>query len=205
LINKIGGQVMNIQSSPNPIKRRQFLTKGIVAGSTICFGCSYFLTLAKGQDTQVKKSFRERITENSGMSYEQVFNFAFRDVVIPALIGVSENIGRDKLVEMFKEAADKIWIKKEPQRQFEDNLSQDFWKNVLDIEVLENTEKTRIQKITSCLWAKTFREAGAPELGYAIWCYPDYAMAKSNNMKLERTKSLMLGDDHCYFKYTKET
>jgi len=145
------------------VTKRQFLTNGIVAGSTICFGCSYFLSLAKAQDTQQKKTFKERITENSGMSYEQVFNFAFRDVVIPALIGVSENIGRDKLVEMFKEAADRIWIRKEPQKQFEDNLSQDFWKNVLDIEVLENTEKIRIQKITRCLWSKTFREAGAPE------------------------------------------
>lgn len=196
---------MNKQSLPQTIKRRQFLTKGIVAGSTICCGCSYFLSLAKAQDSQQKKTFKERITENSGMSYEQVFNFAFRDVVIPALIGVSENIGRDKLVEMFKEAADKIWIKKEPQKQFEDNLSQEFWNNVLDFEVLENTEKTRIQKITSCLWAKTFREAGAPELGYAIWCYPDYAMAKSNNRKLERNKTLMLGDDYCYFKTTEET
>lgn len=130
--------------------KRQFLTNGIVAGSTICFGCSYFLSLAKAQDTQQKKTFKERITENSGMSYEQVFNFAFRDVVIPALIGVSENIGRDKLVEMFK-------------------------------------------------------EAGAPELGYAIWCYPDYAMAKSNNRKLERIKTLMFGDDYCYFKTTEET
>ena len=196
---------MNKQSSSKPIKRRQFLTKGIVAGSTFCFGCSYFLSLAKGQDTQINKTFKERIAENSGMSYEQVFNFAFRDVVIPALIGVSEKIGRDKFVEMFKEVADKIWINKEIQKQFEDNITGDFWKNVLDIEVLENTEKTRIQKITNCLWAKTFRGAGAPEIGYALWCYPDYAMAKSDNMKLERTKTLMLGDDHCYFKYTKET
>ena len=195
---------MNKQSSSKPIKRRQFLTKGIVAGSTICFGCSYFLSLAKGQETRVKKTFKERVALNSGMSYEQVFNFAFRDVVIPALIGVSENIGHDKFIEMFKNVADKIWIKKEAQKQFEDNITQDFWENVLDIEVLENTENTRIQKITNCLWAKTFREAGAAEIGYAIWCYPDYAMAKSNNMKLERTKTLMLGDDHCYFKYTKE-
>jgi hypothetical protein len=50
-----------------------------------------------------------------------------------------------------------------------------------------------------------FKEAGAPELGYAIWCYPDYAMAKSNNRKLERIKTLMFGDDYCYFKTTEET
>jgi hypothetical protein len=132
---------MNKQSLPQAIKRRQFLTKGIVAGSTICFGCSYFLSLVKGQDTQQKKTFKEKIAENSGMSYEQVFNFAFRDVVIPALIEISENIGRDKLVEMFKEAADKIWIRKDVQKQVEDNLTQDFWNNVQDFEVLENTKK----------------------------------------------------------------
>jgi len=55
-----------------------------------------------------------------------------------------------------------------------------------------------------CLWAKTFREADAGDIGYAGCCYGDYGMTKSFNpkLKLERNKTLMQGHDCCHFKWS---
>ena len=78
-----------------------------------------------------------------------------------------------------------------------------FWSRVLDLEVLQNTPALRIYKVTRCLWATTFREAGAADIGYAMWCYGDYAMAKSKQELLERNFTLVQGHDCCLLKYTK--
>jgi hypothetical protein len=58
-------------------------------------------------------------------------------------------------------------------------------------------------KFTECLWAKTFREADAGDIGYAGCCYQDYAMTKAFNPKMEliREKTLMQGADCCHFKW----
>jgi hypothetical protein len=56
------------------------------------------------------------------------------------------------------------------------------------------------------LWAKAFRDENAGDLGYAMVCYPDYAVAKGLNPKLKliRTKTLMQGDDSCSLRYVME-
>lgn len=53
----------------------------------------------------------------------------------------------------------------------------------------------------SCLWAKTFREMGAEDIGYIWCCLADNALteALSPHLKLYRTKTLMMGDDHCNY------
>jgi hypothetical protein len=58
-------------------------------------------------------------------------------------------------------------------------------------------------RVSACLWAKTFRDAGASELGYASICFGDLALAKAFNPRMEftRDKTLMQGDDCCHFKY----
>ena len=62
-------------------------------------------------------------------------------------------------------------------------------------------------KFTECLWAKTFREADASEIGYAGVCYQDYPMTKTfnPNLKLIRETTLMQGHDCCNFKWSMET
>jgi hypothetical protein len=56
-------------------------------------------------------------------------------------------------------------------------------------------------RITECLWARTFREAKAGDLGYAMICHGDIASTKAYNPKitLNRPKILMNGDDECRF------
>jgi hypothetical protein len=138
------------------------------------------------------------------MSLEQVFNFAFRDTLAPELIALSRQVGREKLVEMLKDATDEVWFQDVVQERFHANLPNGFWSRAVNVEVLENTPNRRVYKVAACLWAKTFREADAADIGYALWCHGDYAIAKSQKEHLERTSTLMQGHDSCLLKYTKQ-
>jgi hypothetical protein len=70
-----------------------------------------------------------------------------------------------------------------------------FWSNALTSQRIERTPKSYEMKITECLWAQTFREAHAADLGFATICYQDEAMAAAFDprLKLTRTKTLMKG------------
>jgi len=186
--------------------RRQFMSKSFFAGTSCFLGCSYFLSgMASAQGTQQTKLYQERIGQNAGMSYEQVFKFVYRDTILPIFVEFSNELGRDKLIDMIKNAVDKIFSNPEFMTQAKSNLPAQFWTDPLDYQVLEDTSDIRIMKVTKCLWAKTFREAKAENYGYAIACYPDYATAKTQNLTLEREKTLMQGHDCCLFKWTRNT
>jgi len=61
-------------------------------------------------------------------------------------------------------------------------------------------------RVTECLWAKTFRDAKAGDIGYATICYQDYAMSQgfSSKLKMIRSKTLMQGHDYCNHRWVWE-
>jgi hypothetical protein len=81
-----------------------------------------------------------------------------------------------------------------------------FWQNVLTFQIIEDTPSAFETKVTECLWAKTYREANAGDLGYILSCYGDYASAEGFNpkMRMIRTKTLMQGNDCCNQRYVIE-
>lgn len=184
------------------IKRRKFITRSFVAGGSLCLGCAHFFSSAGAGEIWQDEPFQERISGNSGMSYEQVFNFAYRDILIPQLKVAAKQLGREKLVEILKNSTDEVYANPDFGKQFRANLPVKFWNNVLKQEVLENSANRRIVKITECLWAKTFRESDAADFGYAMLCYGDYASARADRQKLERETTLMQGHDCCLLKWT---
>ena len=64
------------------------------------------------------------------------------------------------------------------------------------------TENTRICNTVGCVLADTYREWGAEDIGYLVCCNYDFAFvaAQHPNLRLERTKTLMQGDECCDFK-----
>jgi hypothetical protein len=76
----------------------------------------------------------------------------------------------------------------------------------LTFTIIEDTDKAIEQKITECLYAKTFRDADAADIGYAYCCYADFPAAQAYNPKLRliRTKTLMQGHDCCNHRYVWE-
>ena len=65
------------------------------------------------------------------------------------------------------------------------------------------TEDTRICNTVGCLWADTWREWGAEDVGYLVCCSADFATipAQHPNLRLERTTTLMEGANRCDFKF----
>jgi len=80
--------------------------------------------------------------------------------------------------------------------------------NTLTHEIVEDTENAFELRVTECLWASVYRDAGMDgEIGHAAVCYMDYTWptAFNPNFKMERDRTLMRGHDHCNHRYVQIT
>jgi hypothetical protein len=87
------------------------------------------------------------------------------------------------------------------------NRMPPLMQHALDVEIVERSAEAFEYLVKKCLWTKAFRDSNAADIGYAMICYPDYAVAWSLNpkLKLSRTKTLMQGDAKCGLRYVMET
>jgi hypothetical protein len=177
--------------------RRQFLSKLIPAGMLTCMYCPKMFALSNTEIADTNDDQNELYKKRSEMSYEEIFNFAFRDFFIPLIKTLSEGYEKEEFLELLKEVASRTLSQKEVIDKSSTNLNQVFWKHVIEREVIEENDKVLELKITKCLWEKVYREANATDLGYALVCHTDFATAEAANQKLIRTKTLMQGDDCC--------
>ena len=76
----------------------------------------------------------------------------------------------------------------------------------MTMSITEDTTHVHEIKVTECIFATTFLEAKAGDLGFAIICYADYKMATSFNpkVKMVRDKTLMQGHACCNHRYLLE-
>ncbi len=75
-------------------------------------------------------------------------------------------------------------------------------------EIVEDSEKVFELRVTECVWATAFREAGLDgEIGHAAMCNMDYYWPTAFNPDfiMERDKTLMQGHDHCNHRYIDTT
>jgi hypothetical protein len=80
--------------------------------------------------------------------------------------------------------------------------------NALTHEVVKDSDKVFEIRVTECVWAKVFRDAGlGGRVGQAAICNMDYywPTAFNKNIKMERDKTLMRGDDYCNHRYVDTT
>jgi hypothetical protein len=89
---------------------------------------------------------------------------------------------------------------------FKDSLK--FWSQdqALEMEVLEQTDRTLAFNVTRCRYAEMYQELGLAEFGGCLSCDRDFALAEGFNPKLSltRTKTILAGDEVCNFRYTME-
>jgi len=203
------------QSSLTLLDRRCFLKTALPGGVLFCLGCGPLLTWAQTQEKPAEEAGKHKFLADSGMSFKEVYDFAYTGSLIPILQSLSDGIGKEKFIEMLKENG------AEEARRFSQELAKKlgkndlaaytenlrkperFWQHVLTYEIVEDSPKAFELKITECLWAATFRAANASEIGYAISCHGDYAGVQAFNPNLEmvRTKVLMQGDAFCNHRY----
>jgi hypothetical protein len=192
--------------------RRKFLSKDFPAGALLCLGCHSMLgaTMAlAGQQASLQKP---KYTDNSGMTTEEVFRFAY-GYCVPLFQNLRKKLGSKKLLELLKKAsADNMaeavstMAKSYPTRDPKalGDLIQSYcstrpYDKALTYEVVEKSDRAYEAKYTECLIAKLYREMNAADIGYAIECAPSDAIAKAFNPKIKATnpKNLMKGDNVC--------
>ena len=153
---------------------------------------------------------KHKFQTDSHMSFQSVFSFAF-GTFIPLLQKLAEELGEQQVLSTLRMLAcgsgfraGQAEARRLPANDFAAfhrrlREPNHFWKHALTFDIVENTPRTFSLRVAECLWAKTFREIGAEELGYALICLPDYEICRGFNPRItmSRSKTLMEGHDHC--------
>jgi hypothetical protein len=210
MMNRIKTKIKNVKSG-----RREFLIKALSSCAICCLSTIDVNGSERGNPFEENEE--HKFLADSGMSLQEVYNFAYKLWYIPTIQNLKDQIGQDRFIEMLKISVDKIYNpKKDKNKDYSQNTLSFFaertenackkWNDRLSFEVLRKDENLFEIKFTECLWAKTFREANAADIGYAGICYGDYSMTKFFNpkLKLDRNKTLMQGHDCCHFKWSME-
>ncbi len=197
---------------PASLSRRELLSI-LPAGVAGCLGCAARARCA----TQAGNPLAAHSpTEKADITWEEVFRFAFKQNYIPTLKAIAAQIGQEKFVSMLQETVSEMARKGAAARaakftfaDFAAGLTKNvppLYQHALSGEIVEQTAQTLEYKVTQCLWARMFREENAADIGYAVVCHPDYAIASglSPKLKLTRNKTLMQGHDCCNLRYVME-
>jgi hypothetical protein len=131
----------------------------------------------------------------------------------------ARQMGRDKLLEMIRKSSEES-SRLSAQKMVEKLQKNDFaafkamykekpgrfGEHIQTIVIIEESDTAIADRVTECLYAKTFRDAGAADIGYAWSCHGDFAWAQAFNPKLRliREKTLMNGDEYCDFRWVWE-
>ena len=192
---------------------RRTLFSILPAGAFGCLGC--VRAMACVQTSQVEPTVHSW-TEKADVTWEEMFRFAYQKDLMPVLKELEAQLGRDEFVGMLRRASDEVVRKKTAGRppavrdlvSFASNMKNvpPLMQHALEADIVEQTPQAFEYHVKKCLWAKMFRDGDAADIGYAMVCYPDYAVAQGLNPKLKliRTKTLMQGDDSCSLRYVME-
>jgi hypothetical protein len=163
------------------------------------------------REMESKKLNKHKFRKDSGMTYEQVFNFAFRQFLIPIIQNLRKEYNEETFINALKKASfeaavqnGQMMAQKLPRNDLKAftawaRVKDRFWDHVLTFDVVEDTDRAVEIRVTECLWQKVFQKSGATDLGYATVCNPDYALCQAFNPKIRmvRSKTLMQGEACC--------
>ena len=184
------------------LDRRRMIAGLCAAGTLACLGCGR-AARAAGFAGNPDAGF----TAASGMSFEEVFHFAYARSFIPTMKNLAERVGMEVIQQTACETAAQVvegFAASLPDRSLSAwaaSMKQpdDVMRHALSFDIVEDGETAFEVRVTECLWASTFRAADAADLGYSWVCHPDFAMARAFNpeMRLRRDHTLMQGASHC--------
>jgi hypothetical protein len=204
---------------PQELNRRQFFGKIMPACALMCFGRGSSLALAQEAEkkpaTEAKHKFDNELERK--LSYRQFFALQYAEFIRFAK-ALEKEMGKTKLIEFIKKYTEERMFKfgQEQAKRSADNSFQTYianfkkpgaYKNSLTMTIVEDTEKAFELKVTECIWAKTFLDAKAGDIGFASVCHGDYAWPQGFNPKIKmiRDKTLMQGYDCCNHRYILES
>ena len=200
----------------NKITSRRELLFRIFPACSLCLGIPQFALGGTSAQATQSLSIDKRATEKTDMSYQDLFSFTYSRY-IPVLKNLRNQVGKEKFLEMLEKATyESAFQRSEASMKQEPNLNRDIvtlmsymkkpsplYQHALTYKILKDTEKEAEMSITECLWAKTFRELDAGDIGYALVCHGDVGSIQAFNPQITftRPKLLMKGDSECLFQY----
>jgi hypothetical protein len=211
---------MENQTGFHGFSRRLFLSKILPACSLACLGTSSgllgFSPTIKGVLQETKHKFDEEFPVK--FTGRQLMSMMYGRNYIPLLKFLTEELGKERLITLLKKHAEERGLEmgKSFAKQYGGGdfaaLKKMFtpdspnFKNVLTMSITEDTPNVHEIKVTECIFASTFLDADAGDLGFATICYADYNMAVGFNpkVKMVRDKTLMQRHDCCNHRYLLE-
>jgi hypothetical protein len=136
--------------------------------------------------------------------------------VVSAIINEFINeLGRERTLEILAGAIEKDAIKsgRELAEHYEGNsmkelanLIREVWceDGAMEIEILEESGSEFHFNVTTCKYAEVYRNLDEMELGKCLSCNRDFPFNRGFNpgIILERSKTIMEGDEICDFRYS---
>jgi len=196
------------------IGRRELLVKTAPACAMACLGLGRVPGLAgalSGLPCQEVHKFDVKVDRQ--ISSRDLTQASTRGM-FPLIKTLRQDLGDVEAVRLLNLSSDEIGrqqgkahAESVPDTSFENFVSafrQMASGSSLTGEVVEDTEKAFEMKVTECIWADVFQEAGlAGKIGHAAVCNMDYTWPPAFNpdFKMERSKTLMQGHDCCNHRY----
>ncbi len=200
------------------MNRRELLTRTAPACALGCMGLlnvEELLAAGSGLTPQEVHKFDQlrdaQLSSKSAtaMQYSQLMSF---------IRNVREAIGDEELIRLLKIHSTEVG-RQAGERQKQSSPDTEFqtfvatfrpprYANSLTHEIVEDSENVFELRVTECVWATVFREAGLDgEIGHAAVCNMDYTWptAFNPNFRMERDRTLMQGHDHCNHRYIQAT
>ncbi len=199
------------------ISRRQFFTHIMPACALTCLGTGKILGVSPSKRGSLIQEAKHKFDSpfDRPLTYRQFFSVRY-GMFINLAKAMEKEMGQEKLLDSLKKniQAEMLQQGQAQAKRSPDNSFQTYvqvfkgpnYDLTLTREIIEDTEKAFELKITECIWASTFLQAKAGDIGYAAVCYGDYAWAEGFNpkIKLIRDKTLMQGHDCCNHRYVWE-
>lgn len=217
---------MNDRQSEQPdvaargtLGRRELLTCTVPTCALACLGLGLVPRLLAADDDsdggQEVHKFDVKTTQESSprdrmrMQYQPFIDFIKilrneigDEALIRHLNAYSTALGRRVGEQHAQAAADRSF------QTFTARFRPPRYADSLTHQVVEDTENAFGLRVTECVWASVFKEAGVDgAIGHAAVCNMDYTWPTAFNPKfrMERTRTLMQGHDHCNHRYVQET
>lgn len=196
------------------LNRRELLTRVAPACAAACLGLCTVPTLAAlTPKPALQDPHKFDVRSDVSMSSRQGTMMQYRNLIefIRTLRGELDEIELIRLLNLYSANIGRQ-VGEQQARNAPDTSFQSFvrvfrppnYADSLTHEVVEDTDKVFGLRVTECIWAETFRRSGmGGEIGHAAVCNMDFYWPPAFNpdFKMERTKTLMQGHDHCNHRY----
>ena len=203
----------------NIVDRRRFLTEVMPACSLACLWAGASGAGGKAEPKGEKDAEQHKFDVETEMKMSPSQRVSFQNGNFIAFIKVLQTeLDEEELIRLLEVYSEGVGrgvgesqAKRSPDTSFQTYVSTfrpPRYANLLTHEIVEDSAKAFEIRVTECVWAKVFRDAGlGGPVGQAAICNMDYAWptAFNKDFKMERDKTLMQGDAYCNHRYLDTT